>query len=46
MNPLTKIQFRVPFHQIEAAQVEPAIDELLADANRRVEAAVADPNPL
>ncbi len=46
MNPLTEIQFRVPFHQIEAPHVEPAVDELLTDANRHVEAAVADPNPL
>ena len=46
MNPLTEIQFRVPFDQIQATHVEPAIDELLADAARRMEAAAADPNPL
>ncbi len=46
MNPLTEIQFRVPFDQIQAEHVEPAIDELLADAGRRMEAAAADPNPL
>src|SRR3984885_14593141 len=46
MNPLTEIKFKVPFDQAEAAHVEPAIDELLADANQRVEAAVTDPNPL
>ena len=34
MNPLLEIQFRVPFNQIEAAHVEPAVDELLTDANR------------
>ena len=32
MNPLLEISFRVPFDQIQAAEVEPAIDELLADA--------------
>ena len=46
MNPLTEIQFKVPFDQVKATDVEPAVDELLADANRRVETAVADPNPL
>ena len=46
MNPLTEIQFRVPFDRIQAEHVEPAIDELLADAARRLEAAAADPNPL
>ena len=46
MNPLLEIQFRVPFDQIESSHVEPAVDELLIDANLRVQAAVADPNPL
>lgn len=46
MNPLTDIKFKIPFDQVEAAHVEPAVDELLADANRRVETAAADPNPL
>jgi oligopeptidase A len=46
MNPLLEIQFRVPFDQVKATDVEPAVDELLIDANRRVESAVADPNPL
>jgi oligopeptidase A len=46
MNPLTEIKFKIPFDQVEATHVEPAVDELLADANRRVDLAVADPNPL
>src|SRR6202035_4658965 len=46
MKPLTDIKFKVPFDQAEATHVEPAVDELLADAKRRVETAVADPNPL
>src|SRR5438132_739666 len=35
MNPLTEIKFKVPFDQVDAAHVEPAIDELLADASLR-----------
>ncbi len=46
MNPLLNISFRVPFDQIQAAQVEPAIDELLADANRRLAETIASPQPL
>jgi oligopeptidase A len=36
-NPLTEIQFRIPFDAIEAAHVEPAIDELLAEAQQRLD---------
>ncbi|MEO8052388.1 MAG: M3 family metallopeptidase [Acidobacteriota bacterium] len=46
MNPLLEISFRVPFDQIQAAQVEPAIDELLADAGRRLTETIANPEPL
>jgi oligopeptidase A len=46
MNPLLEISFRVPFDKIEAAQVEPAIDELLADAARRLEETIASERPL
>ena len=46
MNPLLEISFRVPFDQIQAAQVEPAIDELLADAARRLAETIASPRPL
>jgi oligopeptidase A len=46
MNPLLNISFRVPFDQIQASQVEPAIDELLADANRRLGETIASPEPL
>ena len=38
MNPLLHIEFRVPFDRIEAGHVQPAIDELLADARARMEA--------
>jgi oligopeptidase A len=46
MNPLLEIQFRVPFDQIQAQHVEPAIDELLADAQHRLEETIASERPL
>src|SRR5258706_5154637 len=46
MNPLTEIKFKIPFDQIQAEHVEPAVDELLVEASKLVEAAAADPNPL
>jgi oligopeptidase A len=46
VNPLIEVKFRIPFDQIQAEHVEPAIDELLADAGRRLDAAIADPRPL
>ena len=46
MNPLLEISFRVPFDKIEAPQVEPAIDELLADAARRLDETIASERPL
>jgi len=45
-NPLLEIRFRIPFDRIEAAQVEPATDELLADAARRLHATTASEQPL
>ena len=50
MNPLLKIPthvpFDVPFDKFEAGQVEPAIDELLADADRRLKETIASERPL
>ncbi|MEO8099858.1 MAG: M3 family metallopeptidase [Acidobacteriota bacterium] len=46
MNPLLEIKFQIPFDEIEAEHVEPAIDELLARAAKRLEAATASPDPL
>jgi oligopeptidase A len=46
MNPLLEISFRVPFDKIEVAHVEPAIDELLADAARRLDETIASERPL
>src|SRR5712692_147539 len=46
MNPLIDIQFRVPFDQIEATHVEPAIGELLSDAAGRLTETAASDRPL
>jgi oligopeptidase A len=46
MNPLLQIQFRVPFDQIDASHVEPAIDELLADAHQRLEQTIHSADPV
>lgn len=46
MNPLLEVQFRVPFDKIQAQDVEPAMDELLADGSRRLEQTVAAERPL
>ena len=46
MNPLLEISFRVPFDKIQASDVEPAIDELLADAQQRLEETIASDRPL
>jgi oligopeptidase A len=40
-NPLLAIQFRIPFDQIRAEHVEPAVDALLAEARER-QRAIAD----
>jgi oligopeptidase A len=37
-NPLLDIKFQIPFDRIRAEHVEPAIDELLADARARMDA--------
>src|SRR5436190_15509043 len=46
MNPLLDIRFRVPFDQIEAAHVEPALDELLSDAANRLDSTARSERPL
>jgi len=46
MNPLLQISFRVPFDQIKASDVEPAIDELLADAQKRLDETIHSDQPL
>ncbi len=42
-NPLIQLDFDVPFDQIEAAHVEPAIDALLASSKRAIDGVVNDP---
>jgi oligopeptidase A len=44
-NPLLEIQFRVPFDRVRAEHVEPAIQELLREAQQRLETLAADPSP-
>jgi len=44
-NPLVKIRFRIPFEEIKAEHVEPAIDELLADAQNSLDKIVASSEP-
>src|SRR5258708_39860178 len=46
MNPLVEISFRVPFDKIHPSDVEPAIDELLADAARRLTETIASSQPV
>jgi oligopeptidase A len=46
MNPLLEVKFQIPFDQIQAEHVEPAIDALLAQATAAVEKAVAAPDLL
>ncbi len=43
-NPLTSIEFRVPFDRIRAADVEPATAELLRDARLRLESIANSPD--
>ena len=45
-NPLLEVQFRVPFDQIRPEHVEPAIDALLMDAQKRLELTIASKQPL
>ena len=42
-NPLLRFEFEIPFNQIKAEQIEPAIDELLGDAQDRLDRLAADP---
>jgi oligopeptidase A len=44
-NPLLNLSFQIPFDQIQAEHVEPAMDQLLAEAKARLEAIAAAPQP-
>src|SRR5690242_15951575 len=43
LNPLTTPQFQIPFDQIRAAEVQPAIAELLANARQHLESLATAP---
>lgn len=45
LNPLLNIQFRIPFDQIQAAHVEPAVEQLLRQTRSHLEALSNDPGP-
>src|SRR5580698_8613717 len=42
-NPLLQIQFQIPFDQIRAENVEPAIEELLQDARNQLNLLTSEP---
>jgi oligopeptidase A len=42
-NPLLTIQFQIPFDQIRAENVEPAIEELLQDARNELNRLISEP---
>jgi len=44
-NPLLQIQFQIPFDQIRAEHVEPAVEELLRDARQELTQLTSDPGP-
>ncbi len=44
-NPLLQIQFQIPFDQIRAENVEPAIDELLQEARAELDSLTSEPGP-
>lgn len=44
-NPLLNIQFRIPFDEIRAEDVEPAVAELIADARKNLEAIASAAGP-
>lgn len=44
-NPLTQIQFEIPFDQIEAAHVVPAADLLLKEAQEKIDSIASDEAP-
>src|ERR1700722_20347055 len=44
-NPLLDIKFQIPFDQIRAEDVEPAVAELLRDARERLDRISSEPGP-
>ncbi len=46
MNPLVHIKFRIPFDQIQASDVVPAVDELLFESQKSLEETIRAERPL
>ncbi len=44
-NPLLQIQFQIPFDQVRAENVEPAIEELLQQAREELDSLTSEPGP-
>ena len=44
-NPLLEIRFQIPFDEIRAEHVQPAVEELLRDARERLDQLTSDPAP-
>ena len=44
-NPLLEVRFEIPFDQIDAAHVEPAIRQLIAEAQKLIDAIAEDAGP-
>src|SRR5271163_3588316 len=42
-NPLLQIQFQIPFDQVRAENVEPAIEELLQQARKELDSLTSEP---
>src|SRR5580698_5098926 len=42
-NPLLQIQFQIPFDQVRAENVEPAIEELLQQARQELDSLTSEP---
>src|SRR5262245_38960151 len=45
MNPLSNLGFNIPFQDISPAYVEPAVQELLGESRRNIEAIESDKAP-
>ncbi len=45
LNPLLEVEFRIPFDRVQAADVRPAMKDLLHQANERIERIVALKDP-
>ena len=44
-NSLLEIQFKIPFDQVKAEHIEPAVDRFIAEAQKGIDALAADSSP-